>query len=134
LSILNTCRLVDNMKTGSLSDISLWKQLSRERAEAVEAERQQVFKSVCRALTILSEHYDWEEIFIFGSVTKPTRFSSRYSDIDIGVRGLNKFLHYRFVGEISMLLDRDVDVVRLEDCPFAETIINRGIRWTKGMQ
>lgn len=113
-------------------DISLWKQLSRERKETGEAERQQVFRELCRVLETLSPQYNWDEIFVFGSVTRPERFS-RYSDVDIGVRGLNKFLHYQFVGEISMLLDRDVDVVRLEDCSFAETITARGIRWTKGM-
>jgi len=80
------------------------------------------------ALALLSQRYAWDEVFIFGSVIQSGRFSKR-SDVDIGIRGLNKFLHYQFVADISSLLDRDVDVIRLEDCDFSDVIIRRGIPW-----
>ncbi len=102
----------------------------QKKAEERERTRQEMLQSVYRALQRLSEEYPWEEVFIFGSVTKPGKFSD-VSDIDIGIRGLPKLLLYQFVGKISMLLDRDVDVVRLEECRFAAAIMHRGIRWTK---
>ena len=117
-------------KTEAPPDISRWKQGLQKKTQEQERIRQEVLQSVYQALNQLSEEYSWDEAFIFGSVTRPGKFSD-VSDIDIGIQGLNRFLLYQFVGKISMLLDRDVDVVRLEECRFAEKIMNRGIRWTK---
>lgn len=111
-------------------DISCWKRSLQKKAEKQERIRREVLQSVYQALNRLSEEYSWDDVFIFGSVTRSGKFSDD-SDIDIGIQGLNKFLLYQFVGKMSMLLDRDVDVVRLEECRFAEKIIRRGIRWTK---
>ena len=44
------------------------------------------------------------------------------SDIDIAVLGLKKYDYYKFIGEISDLLNRRVDVVLLEECAFAHFI------------
>lgn len=79
------------------------------------------------ALKILLEKYHWDKAYIFGSLVRPNRFHAG-SDIDIALSGLNKFELYGFIGEISAILDRDVDVVRLEECPFHESIMNQGIQ------
>jgi len=85
---------------------------------------------VDKALNTLNLTYEWEEVYLFGSITRPNQFFEK-SDIDIGIEGLHKFSHYRFVAEISRLMDRSVDVVRLEDCSFADVIRTRGKPWKK---
>ena len=85
---------------------------------------------VFNAIEHLSHTYQWDELYIFGSAVKTDRFD-KVSDIDIGIAGLDKFLHYRFIADLSKLIEREVDVVRLEDCNFADAIKTRGIRWKK---
>jgi hypothetical protein len=82
------------------------------------------------AIEYLSHTYQWDDLYIFGSAAKTERFD-KVSDIDIGIGGLDKFLHYRFIADLSRLIEREVDVVRLEDCNFTDAIKTRGIRWKK---
>jgi len=111
-------------------DFSTWKNACLENEKEKERVRLSVLEEVNKALYEISLVYEWKEVFIFGSIIKPGQFSSR-SDVDIGIGGLNKFLHYRLVADLSGILDRSVDVVRLEDCSFAEVIRTRGRRWKK---
>jgi hypothetical protein len=87
-------------------------------------------EKVWNAVERLSYSYQWDDLYIFGSAGNPERFSEG-SDIDVGIGGLDKFLHYRFIADLSRLIERDVDVVRLEDCHFSDAIRTRGIRWKK---
>jgi predicted nucleotidyltransferase len=68
--------------------------------------------------------------YIFGSLIRPGRFRHE-SDVDVAVRGLNKFKHFVFVGDLSMLLERSVDVIGLEECPFTASIVSKGLKWRK---
>lgn len=111
-------------------DTTIWKRTSVERRKRREKKRLQTIEEVDRAIRQLCRTYEWEELYLFGSVSKPERFGE-YSDIDIGIKGLDKFLHFRFISDLSGLLDRPVDVVRLEDCSFADPIKKRGIQWKK---
>lgn len=77
----------------------------------------------------LSKKYNWGAVYIFGSLIKRGKFSNK-SDIDIAVKGLDKFDYFSFVGEISALLNRSVDVINMEDCHFAESIVSKGVRWS----
>jgi len=52
------------------------------------------------------------------------------SDVDIGIEWLDPLRHYAFVGEISGLMERDVDVVLLEECGFAGRIKEKGLNWS----
>ena len=114
----------------SFPDFSLWKRISEEESSMMESRRRQVLRDVWNVLHRMSDKYSWEALYIFGSLIREGGFSKR-SDVDIGVRGLDKLRHYKFTGDISIILNRDVDVVRIEECSFAETIISRGIKWTK---
>lgn len=80
------------------------------------------------AFKTLSEKYSWEEIFIFGSITRKGAFHDG-SDVDIGIEGLDPLDHYAFDADISSLLERDVDEVLLEECGFAEKIKKKGQKW-----
>jgi len=96
-----------------------------------ERQRNRMLDTVWNAIEQLSHTYQWDDLYIFGSATEPERFSE-FSDIDIGIGGLDKFLHYRFIADLSGLIQKEVDVVRLEDCSFANAIRTRGIRWKTG--
>ena len=89
-----------------------------------------VYDRTWEAIARLKERYPFDAVYFFGSLTKPYGFFNS-SDIDIGIEGLDKFLHYRFISDLSRLLKRDIDVVRLEDCPFAETIRKLGVQWKR---
>jgi predicted nucleotidyltransferase len=117
-------------KRGASFDISIWKRALIENRHARERQRLQTVDKVLNAIEHLSHTYQWDDLYIFGSAAKTERFD-KVSDIDIGIEGLDKFLHYRFVADLSRLIEREVDVVRLEDCSFADVIKTRGIRWKK---
>jgi len=111
-------------------DISIWRRALKEKRLARNRQRLQAVEKVWNAVEGLSHSYHWDDLYIFGSIANPERFSDG-SDIDVGIGGLDKFLHYRFIAELSNLIKRNVDVVRLEDCSFADAIRTRGIRWKK---
>ena len=99
---------------------SLWYKAMLARQLEQEKLRLSVLQKISKALKILGEKYHWDEAYLFGSVSQEGKFR-RNSDIDIAVSGLNGMDHYAFTGEISDLLDKLVDVVILEECPFAES-------------
>lgn len=106
-----------------------WIEILQIQSETREKIREKVLKQVDAALDTLSETYSWDEVYIFGSLIRERKFSSK-SDVDIAIKGLNKFQHFSFVGDFSLLLGRDVDVIRLEDCHFNNSITSGGIKWS----
>jgi len=111
-------------------DISIWRRALIENRHARERQRRHTVNKVWNAIEQLSHTYQWDDLYVFGSATKLERFSE-LSDIDIGIAGLDKLLHYRFIADLSRLIEKEVDVVRVEDCSFADAIRTRGIRWKK---
>lgn len=110
--------------------VSVWAKYRQERKAKLEGRRKAMIEEVTAVLDTLSEKYAWDEAYLLGSLTRPGRFGPE-SDVDIAMAGLSKFDHYALVGDISNLLDRAVDVVRLEECPFAAKIAREGIPWKK---
>ena len=94
-----------------------------------EQHRLDTVHEIDRALKKLIKRYSWDEAFIFGSVAKTGKYHTG-SDVDIALSGLNKFDYYAFVGDISKLLNKRVDVVLLEECRFSKSIIEKGIKWS----
>jgi hypothetical protein len=82
------------------------------------------------ALDRLSREIAFEEEYLFGSITKPFRFSER-SDIDIGFIGLDDRYFFRVMYCISEEIGRDVDIVQLEDHRLADKIKRQGTRWKR---
>jgi predicted nucleotidyltransferase len=117
-------------KRNASFDISIWKRGLIERRHVRSRRRLQVVEKVWNAIERLSHTYKWNDLYIFGSAAKSDRFGEG-SDIDIGIEGLDKFLHYRFIADLSRLIGREVDVVRFEDCNFTSAIKTQGIRWKK---
>lgn len=111
-------------------DVATWiRAREKERAEREET-RKGALKELDAALKLLSAKYHWHEVYILGSLCRPGRFG-RDSDVDIGIDGLASNDLYRFVGELSALLDREVDVVRLEEMRLADAIRRKGKAWRR---
>ena len=108
----------------------LWIRARERKGREREALRLKVLGRLDQALSALVEKYQWTECYLFGSVVSPGRFGPE-SDVDIAVGGLAKQDFYRFVGDISSVLERDVDVVVLEESRIAETIRRRGKPWSQ---
>ena len=108
----------------------LWIRARERKGREREALRLKVLGRLDQALSALVEKYQWTECYLFGSVVSPGRFGPE-SDVDIAVCGLAKQDFYRFVGDISSVLERDVDVVVLEESRIAETIRRRGKPWSQ---
>jgi predicted nucleotidyltransferase len=109
----------------------LWQENRRKELEAYEALRLSVLGKLKDALTDLGRNYQWDAVYVFGSVIKPGKFQPR-SDVDVAVKGLDKFRLYSFIGDISAIMERDVDVIVLEECHFSESIIKKGAKWNPG--
>ena len=117
-------------KINASFDISIWRRALIKNRDLRNRQRLHAVEKVWNAVERLSHSYQWDDLYMFGSAAKPGEFGDG-SDIDIGIGGLDKFMQYRFIADLSRLIERDVDVVRLEDCSFADAIRTRGIRWKK---
>ncbi len=100
--------------------------LAREKQQN-EQIRQQLLQQTLNWLTANAQNYGISSGYLFGSVTVPNKFS-QHSDIDLAVETYKK-------GSICALMSglpvvRDVDVVPLDQCHFAEKIRREGIAWT----
>ena len=106
----------------------LWHKSILKKQADQEKMRFVVLRKVEDALSCLEKKYQWDEVYLFGSIIQEGRFG-RDSDIDIALLGLRKYDYYKFIGEISDLLNTRVDVVLLEECHFAQFIKEKGIKW-----
>ncbi|MEO0407399.1 MAG: nucleotidyltransferase domain-containing protein, partial [Cyanobacteria bacterium P01_A01_bin.135] len=94
-----------------------------------ECDRQQVLQA---ALAWLREHgaqFGIEQGYLFGSVTQPGRFTAR-SDVDLAVAGLTPGDPFGLMSFLSTEVNRDVDLVPLDQCHFAEKIRREGVQWS----
>lgn len=107
---------------------AIWLRAQQTRDIENETLRQATIKKLDRVLGCLYSQYGWKEIYLFGSVMIPGNFHQK-SDIDMGVRGLNPDWLYRFIAELSNLMEREVDVVMLENSRLAATIRKKGVQW-----
>ena len=100
----------------------LKKQSDREKMRIADLQQVQ------DTLRSLENKYKWDEAYLFGSIVLEGRYRKK-SDIDIALLGLKKHDYYEFIGEISDLLNRRVDVVLFEECRFAQLIKEKGKKW-----
>jgi predicted nucleotidyltransferase len=116
-------------KSEKISKIpQLWYKALLKRDSNWEKHRIESLHHLNSALVTLKKKYQWETIYIFGSIILKGRFKP-HSDIDIAIKGLNSLEYYQFVGDISAALGKRVDVVLLEECQFASSIQKKGMRW-----
>jgi len=102
--------------------------LARRRV-AREAARQATLTATIRLLEELSPRYGIRRAYIFGSVTRPGRFTEK-SDVDIAVEQIKPARFFEAMSILAEALGREVDLVELDKCHFAHRIRERGIEWT----
>lgn len=87
-----------------------------------------------RALRLLDESpVELGEAILFGSVVRPGRFHAR-SDVDIAVPDLEPRAFFALMGHLEDGLEREINLVPIDTCHFADTIRRTGLRWTRSGQ
>lgn len=103
--------------------------------ESIAKRRQQNEKirqeTLGRLLKWLDDHggqYGIDRVYIFGSVTAPGRFRAD-SDIDLAIEQMAPEAFFAMMGQLAEALERDVDLVELTKCHFADRIRAKGVVW-----
>lgn len=110
--------------------LEIIKEIYKKKSDKQESLRLRTIKDVFKALGKLQKESPFEEAYLFGSLTKPRQFTE-HSDVDIALKNLEKDKLFFAVGFLSSSLDRDVNVVHIEDIRFRDKIIREGIKWKK---
>jgi len=92
--------------------------------------RLRLVEAAFHALDRLSREIHFEEAYLFGSITKPYRFSTE-SDIDIGFVGLRDGDFFRAMAFISREIGFDVDVIQLEGHKLEQKVKKEGMKWKR---
>jgi predicted nucleotidyltransferase len=90
--------------------------------------RENLLENIKGALLELAKIVSFKDAYIFGSVTNTKTFSP-FSDIDIAFYGLKEENFFKTMAFLSRYLERDVDVIQLENHKLEKKIINEGIKW-----
>lgn len=101
-----------------------------EQQARCEQERQQVLQQVLLWLQQSGGDYGIDRAYIFGSVQQPGRFHIG-SDVDLGVEAINAVQQIEAIAALSLVLQREVDVVDLRRCHFAHRIRETGQLWMR---
>jgi predicted nucleotidyltransferase len=94
-----------------------------------ESDRQQLLIQLQAWLDQNGERYGIDRAYIFGSVTRPHRFHQN-SDIDLAIENINPEDFCLVISLLYEYLAREVDVIQLRYCHFANRIRQTGILWT----
>ncbi len=103
--------------------------LTQRRAQN-EQERQALLARVLHLLDELGPGYGIHRAYVFGSLTRPGRFRPD-SDVDIAVEQIDPTRFFEAMSELWNSLGREVDLVELDKCHFAQRIREVGILWEK---
>ncbi|MHA1730689.1 MAG: nucleotidyltransferase family protein [Promethearchaeota archaeon] len=108
-------------------DTSTLEAAKKAKQERDEGLRLEVLRQLREILPEMAGRFGVTEVVVFGSVTRPRGFRVD-SDVDVAVRGLDGRDYFKFAGELSLRLGREVDVVELERSRFAEKILRDGVK------
>jgi predicted nucleotidyltransferase len=109
---------------------NLLDELYIQRGLRLERERQSLLSKTIQWLNEFGDRHGINKAYIFGSVTQPQRFHEG-SDVDIAVEEIQPDDLFAVIGFLSEAIARDVDVIVLSRCHFAEQIRRSGILWIK---
>ena len=96
------------------------------RRKLQEQQRQQILAQVIEWLETVGTQHGIERAYIFGSSTRPGDFTEA-SDVDIAILGKLPEEFCTLISLLSTTLGREVDLIQLEKCHFAERIREKGI-------
>lgn len=74
-------------------------------------------------------HYGICQAYLIGSLIRPDQFTER-SDVDLAVEEIAPHLFFPAIAHLSECLERDVDIIVLSQCHFADRLRQQGIPWT----
>ncbi len=112
-------------------DTSLLDQVLCDRRSHLEQARQELLRQTLDWLAQHGEEYGIRQAYVFGSVICPGRFTER-SDVDIAVERIDSIRLLEAFTNMSSALGREVDMIELEKCHFADRIRQQGILWMSG--
>lgn len=101
----------------------------QQQRQQNEGDRQEILQAALAWLRSNAAQFGIEQGYLFGSVTQPGRFTAR-SDVDLAVEGLTPGDPFGLISFLSTAVNRDVDLVPLDQCHFAEKIRREGVRWS----
>ncbi|MEB3337724.1 MAG: nucleotidyltransferase domain-containing protein [Leptolyngbyaceae bacterium] len=107
--------------------------LDRALAARRQHNEQQRLETVDRVIAWLEsagQRYGIDRAYLFGSMIRPYRFMDR-SDVDVAVEAMDAEQFFQAMAELSEQVERDVDLVELSKCPFADRIRQQGVLWTR---
>ncbi len=97
------------------------------RRETNEVQRLAMLNRVKSWLIQEGARYGINDFYVFGSVTRPYRFTEK-SDVDVAIEGIQPEYFFDAMASLSEAVGREVDLVDLSKCHFAERIRQRGLR------
>lgn len=105
----------------------LRRQIERQR-QRDEAERQRVLERA-RTVAIVAQSFPGiRQLYLFGSVLTPGRFSFETSDVDIGLMGSLGIEFFRLGAALDQHFDRTVDLVEIDRAtPLGRWILTHGV-------
>ena len=116
--------------TETLFDTSVLDEAKIRRRIDNEQLRQQVLQTTLDFLDEFGSCQGVKNVIIFGSLLLTGRFRVQ-SDVDIAVEAVEPSLFFDLMASLSLALGREVDLVDLRHCHFAEQIRQKGMVWTK---
>jgi len=99
-----------------------------QRRQQNERDRQQILEQPLAWLEQNAARFQIGQGYLFGSVIQAGKFSAD-SDVDLAIASLKDGDPFGLIGYLSLHLNRDVDVVPLDQCHFADKIRQTGILW-----
>lgn len=105
------------------------KALQKKRMEK-ERLRLAIIEKAKKILKQMGETVPFEKAYLFGTMTKPYRFSEE-SDIDIAFIDLKDEDFFPALAYLSRSLGRNVDILQLEKHRLKKKIMKEGILWTR---
>ncbi|TVQ43364.1 MAG: nucleotidyltransferase domain-containing protein [Gloeocapsa sp. DLM2.Bin57] len=105
-------------------------EILRDRSSCLEQQRVLLLNKVQEWLNKFSASYGIEQAYIFGSILRSGHFHEQ-SDIDIAVVQINPEDYFTVISLLQDYLGREVDVIMLNHCYFAQKIRDTGLLWIK---
>ncbi len=93
-----------------------------------ERDRQHLLPEALAWLQQNASRFNIQQGYLFGSITQVGKFSAE-SDIDLAVEGLKDGDPFALISYLSLHVNREVDLVPLDQCHFADKIRQTGILW-----
>lgn len=107
--------------------IQLIEKLEKEKHQKKELVRQTYLQKCRTEIKAYFLSLPVEEVYLTGSVLVAGKFNS-CSDIDVAVKGLPDGMYFKSIFELEQLINRKIEIIELENCPFAEKIRKTGLK------